>query len=400
MNAPSRFVDHLVIGGGPAGAMMGIKLAEAGRRVTLIERESGAHDKVCGEFLSREAIGYLHGISIFPADLGAATIRSVRLSSGSRIVGSALPFHALSLSRRVLDDAMLARAEAAGCEVQRGAAVENLKAHETGWLAHLARGECIAARTVFLACGKHDLRGWNRGRGVQSDLVAFKLHMRLNPAETEALRESIELFLFAGGYGGLVLIEKEAANLCLVVRRSRLQKHGGWRVLFNALLAENHHLRRRLLDAEPLHPRPLSISPIPYGYVSTHSDGLWRIGDQAAVIPSFTGDGISIALHSASLAASMYLNGRSADAYMRRLSRQVRGPMRLATWFSRAMVTGPGQTVMPTLLTLMPDAMRWIAAATRVPARVLLYNRNEIARIASALSGRSSHPRTMEVEHH
>jgi FAD binding domain len=37
MSAASRNVDHLVIGGGPAGAMAAIKLAEAGRQVTLVE---------------------------------------------------------------------------------------------------------------------------------------------------------------------------------------------------------------------------------------------------------------------------------------------------------------------------------------------------------------------------
>ncbi len=34
---------------------------------------------------------------------------------------------------------------------------------------------------------------------------------------------------------------------------------------------------------------------------------MWALGDQAAVIPSFTGDGMSIALHSGCLAAAMYL---------------------------------------------------------------------------------------------
>jgi hypothetical protein len=33
----------------------------------------------------------------------------------------------------------------------------------------------------------------------------------------------------------------------------------------------------------------------PYGYVQNRSIGLWCIGDQAAVIPSFSGDGIAIA---------------------------------------------------------------------------------------------------------
>ena len=74
-----------------------------------------------------------------------------------------------------------------------------------------------------------------------------------------------------------------------------------------------------LHNATPCWPKPLAISPIPYGHLGGPADGMWRVGDQVAVIPSFTGDGMSIALHSAVLAAEMYLDGKSADDYVRRL---------------------------------------------------------------------------------
>lgn len=379
MIATSRTADHLVIGGGPAGAMAAIKLAEAGCQVLLVERETRPHHKVCGEFLSREAIEYLQRISVFPSDLGAAAIQIVRLSSGSKVAESALPFHALSLSRRELDAAMLRRAEAAGCDVRFGAAVERLGAQQTGWLAHLATGECIAARTVFLASGKHDLRGWARPSGVQSDLVGLKLHWRLKAAQTAAMRGAIELFLFPGGYGGLTLIEQEIANLCFVIRRSMLRKGKGWAEILAAILDRNRHLQMRLSGAEMLQDRPLAISPIPYGYANAQARGLWRIGDQAAVIPSFTGDGISIALHSASLAADMFLHGKSADEYTLTLQGHLRNPMRLATWLSRAAVSAPARAIAPALLSVIPQTMRWIAAATRVPAQAMLCGHDALA---------------------
>lgn len=372
MTTPLRWVDNLVIGGGPAGAMAAIKLAEAGRQVTLVEKESGPHDKVCGEFLSQEATRYLTGVSVFPADLGAQPISAVRLYSGSRFAEAALPFPALSLSRRVLDAALLARAATAGCEVLRGAAVDRLTLDEAGWRANLSTGTCVPAQSVFLASGKHDLHGWNRPRGAQSDLVGFKIHWRLSRAQIGGLRESIELFLFRGGYGGMLQIENETANLCLVVGRSKLRQHGNWSALLATILSENRHLRRRLTGAEALHARPLAISPIPYGYLARPLDDLWRIGDQAAVIPSFTGDGISIALHSASLAAQMHLLGSRPREYIKSLHEQLRQPMRLATCLSRAMVTAPGRVAAPAVLSLVPGAMRFIAAATRVPRSALI----------------------------
>jgi flavin-dependent dehydrogenase len=93
----SLTVDNLVIGGGLAGSMAAIRLAAAGRQVTLLEKESCAHHKVCGEFLSPEAVGYLNQVGINPLDLGASTIRFVRLSSKQKAVETALPFTALSL---------------------------------------------------------------------------------------------------------------------------------------------------------------------------------------------------------------------------------------------------------------------------------------------------------------
>jgi menaquinone-9 beta-reductase len=99
---------------------------------------------------------------------------------------------------------------------------------------------------------------------------------------------------------------------------------------------------------------------------------VWRVGDQVAVIPSFTGDGMSIALHSAILATDMYLNGESAYEYVRRLTSQLRAGMRLASGLSRAMVTPAARAITPFLLSLVPNALGRIALSTRIPNRVLL----------------------------
>jgi flavin-dependent dehydrogenase len=364
--------DILVVGGGPAGAMAAISLARVGRRVVLVEKTRAAHHKVCGEFLSREAVHYLRQIGIDPLTLGAEGIRRVRVSTGGKIVESPLPFQALSLSRQVLDESLLVRAVAEGCIVLRGVAVESLVGGRGGWAATLSNGETLQSPAVFLATGKHDLRGFQRPPGKQSDLIGFKLHWQLTPAQIEDLRDAMDLYLFPGGYGGLSLIENDAANLCLVVRRNVLGSLGGWPALFSAILESNRHLRQLLKGGEPLWAQPLAVSPIPYGYLSTSDDGLWRIGDQAAVIPSFTGDGISIALHSAALAARMFLAGETAAAYHQTLRDQLRRSMTLATWLSRAAVTTSGRACALSAARLFPALMGSVAAATRIPSRSLI----------------------------
>jgi flavin-dependent dehydrogenase len=351
--------------------MLAMRLAAAGREVTLLEKERCAHHKVCGEFLSREAVEYLREAGVEPPKLGAASIHSVRLSVNRKQAEVRLPFAALSLSRHVLDEALLTRATELGCRVERGAAVESLAKTDDAWIAGIRDGEPWRAETVFLASGKHDVRGRQRETGAHGDMVGFKLHWRLAPAQTQALRGFMELFLFRGGYGGLSLVEDDAANLCLVVRRSELRKAGGWVELLAAIRNANCRLEERLDGATALWDRPLAISSIPYGHFSDERDGLWRLGDQAAVIPSFTGDGMSIALHSAALAAQMYLAGESADVYHQRLRTQLTRGMGLAMFLSRMMVSEVGRGMAPLGLMVFPGAMGWIARSTRIPQRAV-----------------------------
>jgi menaquinone-9 beta-reductase len=371
MSDAIRATGHLVVGGGLAGSMAATRLAAAGREVTLLEKERVAHHKVCGEFLSREAVMYLRSAGVEPLDLGAATIPVVRLSSKGALVEAALPFTALSLSRSVLDKAMLARAEASGCRVMRGAFVEKIERDGDLWRGQVRGGESWRAANVFLASGKHDLCGWERAAGAQGDLIGFKLHWRLAPAQTAALRGAMELFLFTGGYGGISLVENDVANLCLVARRVELRKLGGWQRLLTSLMRENRHIALRLDGAVPLWERPLAIFPIPYGYVAKPGNDLWRLGDQAAVIPSFTGDGMSIALHSGALAAEMYLAAKHADEYHQELHAHLRQSMMLSTQLSQAMVTCIGRAVAPFVLAAIPNAIAWIATSTRIPQRAL-----------------------------
>ena len=47
--------EAIVVSGGLAGSAFAIALARQGRSVIVLEKTTGAHHKVCGEFLSAEA---------------------------------------------------------------------------------------------------------------------------------------------------------------------------------------------------------------------------------------------------------------------------------------------------------------------------------------------------------
>jgi flavin-dependent dehydrogenase len=104
---------------------------------------------------------------------------------------------------------------------------------------------------------------------------------------------------------------------------------GSWPALLARLTQEP--ALAALASAEPLLLRPLAISRVPYGHLAgPTTDGLWRLGDQAAVIPSFCGDGMAIALESGRLAATMLAQGASAADYQRALLTRTRRPVGLA----------------------------------------------------------------------
>ena len=357
--------DVLVVGGGLAGSASAIALAQAGRDVILVEKEQFAHDKVCGEFLSAEALHYLQALGVDAGALGAVEIAAVRMVRGERVVERALPFAAMSLSRRVLDDALLERAIRAGVRVMRGRRVESVLRDGDGWEAVLDGGERVGGREIFLCCGKHDVRGRARAAGIQNDLVAFKMHWRLSAEQHAALGSRVELILFDSGYGGLEPVEDRVANLCVLVRRGRLKELCGWAELLAAMREECAWLNARLRGAEAVWERPLALSAIPYGYVRADAgDGIWRLGDQAAVIPSFSGDGMSIALHSAAVAAAFYLRGRDAETYQRAIYSDVRLQVAVATAVSRGLVGAPG--VVTGVVRAVPVIMDRVAGATRI----------------------------------
>ena len=333
----ARAADALVLGGGLAGGAAAIWLARAGLSVTLWEKERTPAHKICGEFLSWEAQAYLGDLGVDPEALGAVPIDRVRLVTPDRVAVGRLGFRARSLTRRTLDAALLEKASEAGVQVERGVTARELLPDG----AVSAGPERLRPKHLLLATGKHNLRGAAReGEGTLNHQLGFKSYLRLTPAERGELQGHVELMLFRGGYAGLQLVERDAANLCFLVDPDRWKRCGGdFAALLQDLAAEVPHLGKRLIGAVPLLDRPLAISGVPYGYLHRPVKGVaepcWRLGDQAAVIPSFTGDGMSFALHSARLASAALLTGAGQAGYYRRLARDFAGPLRRATWLQR-----------------------------------------------------------------
>jgi flavin-dependent dehydrogenase len=367
--------EPLIIGGGPAGAAAAITLARAGHRPVLVERTTGPTDKVCGDFLSIDAIRQVQALGVDPVSLGAAPIRHIRLIHGERTAETALPFPALGLSRRILDAALLSRAETAGADVRTGQAVRRLTRGTSSpyageWSAQAADSAPVTAETVFLATGKHDLRDLPRARPGHG-AIGMKIYFSPAAEPARLLHGAIELTLFPGGYAGMQFVENGQAVLCIAVKRLAFQKYGGsWHGLVTAIRLSSRRFAAMLAGITNLRSRPLAVAGIPYGYLANPalSNGLFRLGDQAAVIPSLTGDGMAIALHSGRVAAETWLGGGDSAAYHVALTRTLTPQMRLAGLIHHACMSGPVQSAIIRGAELFPALLRQAASRTRLPA--------------------------------
>ncbi len=319
-----------VIGGGPAGAMAAIAARHRGALVRVFEKAAFPRHKVCGEFLSPDVLVLLRRAGCADAffDLGPATIRTMELHFGERVVRHALPSPAYGLSRYALDRLLLSQAAALGAEVVRETATSR-----------------AARRPLVLTNGRttHAPAG-NR-------LFGFKAHYRGVPDDVVAL------YFFDGCYAGFSAVEGGEVNVCGLAPE-RLLRECGFdpdRLLERcpALQARVAGLERSVdwLTTGPLVPGMRARRP--------SEPGVYSAGDAMGFIDPFTGSGILNAMSSgyeAGVAAAIRL---PVAEYMAAGRRALRRPFLVSAVFRAAVASG----LAGPLAAFVPG--RWIFTLTR-----------------------------------
>lgn len=358
----------LVIGAGLAGSAAAIGLCRAGAPPLLLERSRETGDAICGGFLSWQTLATLDRLGLDSAALGGQRVTSLRLFAGNRSLESALPRPGMGLSRRRLDRLLLAEAERLGTAVERGVTVRRVGEA----VANTADGAILSSQSILLAVGKHGMAGHPRippAKVFDDPVIGLRLRIAASVAGERLVGEAVELFLFDRGYAGLVRQEDGSLNLCLAVHKSRFAEAGSRPDrLIDQWGGENSRLGERLASASPVAPID-AIASVPYGWRATHgTDGLWRLGDQAACIPSLAGEGMGIALASAESAVAAWRRGEGAMAWQQCFSDRLAGPMTIAraAWAIAEAPQWNGLAVR--MLGLSPRLIDWLAKATRVPA--------------------------------
>lgn len=359
--------DVVVIGGGPAGAAAAADLAGAGRRVIVIERSREPQQSVCGEFLSGPTIQLMARLGLGADRLGALAIERMRLVHGDRVAEAALPFLGGSLPRDRLDRELLDVARQRGALVLRGRPATRLEQLPGGVRAQCG-GQSITASAAVLATGKHELRGRARiSADKKRQMLGFKQYWRLAAAQDRRIQGHVEVHLVPGGYAGLQPSPGGRANLCVAVSPWLYDAAGrSWPALLARLCDASPLLAERLTGASPDWPRPLAVAALPYGFVvrGAGHGSIHPVGDQLAVIHSFCGEGIAIALDSGRTAAQRILAGQPS-ATGGRYRRQVAA----AQVAARLLALPAVPAALTALFGQAPALLGWFAGQTRVNGR-------------------------------
>ena len=364
----NRKLDAIVIGGGPSGSSFALAAAEAGLRVMLFERSTGAHHKVCGEFISAETQVLLSRCGIDLDQMDLPIQKTLLLASGRTQMEAPLPFSGCSLSRKALDELLLQKASQAGVEVRRGTQITHLQKGDGADCSTvtLAGGEKLNAPVVVMAAGPSTVRGIEP-RQIGS-LVGFKIMLSLTAAARAGLDGRVHLMGYDGGYQGALIVEDGLASLAWIMDAGQAKELGtDWKKHAAFLARQSQVTGDMLSGARTDWPRPLTVSGLQFGFLrsSLIGENIYPVGSQMAIIPSFTGDGLAVAVGSGFEAARSVATGRTADNYQQDMRQMLKPqfrwaravhPMFLYGWTRWAGLTAARS--FPGLVTLVTNATR------------------------------------------
>ena len=325
--------DAVVVGAGPAGAATAILLARAGWSVALVERQPFPRRKVCGECVAASNLPLLDALGIGPefARLAGAELRRVALMHGSETILAPLPAAAdpahrygRALGREHLDTLLVRQAEAAGATLLQPWSLQSIE----------GRAGCFRLRVQAVGAGIDPVMldaalvvaahgSWEplpseravlRKARRPSDLFAFKANFRAAAIPADLL----PVLSFDGGYGGMVVADDDLATLACCVREDRLDRGReavpGERAgsVVEAMLRRECAGVAAALEAASREGAWLATGPIRPGVRLGANDGIFRVGNAAGEAHPIVGEGISMALQSAFVLASLLAPERAA----------------------------------------------------------------------------------------
>jgi menaquinone-9 beta-reductase len=330
-------VDVAIVGAGPAGSTLAAILARRGVSVALIDRDEFPRDKLCGEFLSYDALPILDRLGVA---FDAPAISRCRVVARHRVYEFDFLAPARGVSRLLLDDLLFRTAVAAGARSFAGWTATSL---DPLTIDREGERQTIVARVIVGAWGRWGRFDTQLGRGFVRDhshrSFGFKRHYRGTTNDPV-----IELYSFRGGYLGVSPIENGQTNICGLVHESRLSGlKGRWDAFIDTIRGEENRLETLYSRHEPAQDGFLSSEPVIFRARSPVEHGVFMIGDASGIVDPLTGNGMAMAIQSAAVAAPHVLRaveGKRDEATYRHahagfFGRRIRWSRRVAMILSR-----------------------------------------------------------------
>lgn len=297
--------DVIIVGAGPAGCAAAILLAGRRYQVILVDKAAFPRDKPCGDYCNPGAAETLGRLGCLDDVLSAGASKiggmSVYAQDGSGVEAVFPTGTGLLIPRRRLDAALLACASRAGAEIVERVAVETVWIRPDGVDVRSTSGRSFRARVLIAADGMRSTMARRLGR------LAVPLHGRYTVgAYFSGLPHTAprgELHLGPGHYCGVAHFGGGVANVCMALPR-RLWRRGGPGETFAAALASLPVLADAMTGAR----RESAFrctGPVGFARREPVADRVLLVGDAAGQIEPMTGQGISLALRSAELAAGV-----------------------------------------------------------------------------------------------
>ncbi|MCV3243540.1 NAD(P)/FAD-dependent oxidoreductase [Mesorhizobium sp. ZC-5] len=326
--------DVIVIGAGPAGSSTALALARQGWKVAIVEKAAFPRRKVCGEFMSATNLALLDKFGLGDAWRTEAgpEVRRVGLFAGNRNIEARMPpapggGYGRALGRDLLDTLFLAAAREAGAEVFQPWHAVDIAGEGTAQAVRIATGEeerLLSAPVIVAAHGS-----WEQGKlpsqlqktSRPSDLFGFKAHF----SDAHLTADLMPLFIFPGGYGGMVWSDHGRLSISCCIRRDVLAavrgSHGGLpagEAVFRHIAASCRGVAEAIRDDVVADGGWLAAGPIRPGVRPGYADDIFRVGNLAGESHPLIAEGISMAIQSGWLLAAelsgVDLGARSARA--------------------------------------------------------------------------------------
>ena len=287
--------DAIVVGAGPAGSTAAYRLARAGARVLLLDRERFPRDKPCGGGLTERAVRQLP-VAVEPVVEDEVDRFELGLRYGRRFERRGAGPLVLMTQRSRLDAHLAEQAAAAGADFRDGQRATALELDDEG---AIVRFDGTAARR---AGRDRRRRRQRRDRARRSGSAADRYGVALegNVAYVHAREERwrgravVELGAVAGGYAW-VFPKGDHVNVGV----------GGWERRARACASTSSALcdEYGLAGRDAGEPARLPAADAPAGRRRPRSGRVLLVGDAAGLVDPLSGDGMYEAFVSARLAA-------------------------------------------------------------------------------------------------